>query len=201
MNTLVAKERNDFRKSTLKRLRNNGGIPAVVYGSDMNTESVSIKHVDLLKVMREVGRNGILSLDLNGKSKNVLVRDYQNDPINGKVLHVDFLQVEKNTEIDTKVSVILKGTSQGEKQGGMAKQFLHELDITAKANDIPDMIEIDITDFDIGHTVQVADIKKDYSNCTFHHEDEETIVTVDYVKPDPVSEEEETEAEVAASED
>lgn len=198
MNTLVAEERKDFRKSTLKKLRNNGRIPAVVYGSDVDTKSISIGNVDLLKVMREVGRNGIFSLNVGGESKEVILRDYQDDPISGKILHVDFLQVEKNTEIDTKVSVILKGTSEGEKQGGMAKQFLHELDITAKANDIPDAIEIDITDFDIGHTVQLADIKKDYSNLTFHHEDEETIVTVDFVKPDPVAEEEtESEAEVS----
>ena len=50
------------------------------------------------------------------------------------------------------------------------------MDITAKANDIPDNIEIDITDFEIGHTVRVEDIKKDYSNCTINHEDDETIV-------------------------
>ena len=58
----------------------------------------------------------------------------------------------------------------------MAKQFLYELDITAKAHEIPDTIEIDITNFEIGHIVQVADIKKDYRNCKFLHEDEETIV-------------------------
>ncbi|WP_085993345.1 50S ribosomal protein L25/general stress protein Ctc [Oceanobacillus senegalensis] len=199
MNALVAQERKDLRKSTLKRLRNDGGIPAIVYGSNINTQSISIKSLDLLKVIRDVGRNGILSLNLNGKSKNVVLRDYQTNPINSKILHVDFLQVDENTEIDTKVSVILKGTSEGEKTGGIAKQFLHELDITAKANDIPDEIEIDITNFEIGHTIQVADIKKQYSNCTFNHDDEETIVTIDYVKPDPVTEEsdETSEAEVS----
>ena len=83
------------------------------------------------------------------------------------------------------------------KLGGIAKQFLHELDITAKVNDIPDSIEIDITNFEIGHTVQVADIKKDYSNCTINHEDEEAIMMIDYVKP--VTEEEEDISKVEAS--
>ena len=182
MNTLVAQERKDFKKSTLKTLRNDGEIPAVVYGRDINTESIFIKNSDLLKVIKDVGRNGIISLNLNGKSKNVILRDYQNNPVTKDILHVDFLQVDKDTEIDTNVSVILKGTSNGEKAGGIAKQFLHELNITAKANDIPDSIEIDITNFEIGHTVQIADIKKDYSNCTIKHEDEETIVMIDYVK-------------------
>ena len=115
MNTLVAQERKDFKKSTLKTLRNDGKIPAIVYGSDINTKSISIKNADLLKVIKDVGRNGIISLNLDGKSKNVILRDYQNNPVTKDVLHVDFLQVEKHTEIDTKVSVILKGTSNGEK--------------------------------------------------------------------------------------
>jgi large subunit ribosomal protein L25 len=197
MNTLVAQERKNFKKSTLKKLRNDGKIPAIVYGSGINTESISIKNADLLKVIRDVGRNGILSLDLDGKSKNVILRDYQNNSVTKEILHVDFLQVDKHTEIDTKVSVILKGTSKGEKVGGIVKQYLHELDITAKANDIPDDIEIDITDFEIGHTVRVVDIKKDYSNCTINHEDEEPIAMVDYVKSETEEEEDISKVEVS----
>ena len=184
MSSLAAKERTSTKKSTLKKLRNDGKIPAIVYGRGINTESITIKSTDLLKVVKDVGRNGILSLDVDGKSKNVMLRDYQNDPITKEILHVDFLQVNKDTEVTTKVSVILKGTSKGEKLGGVAKQSLHELDITAKAKDIPDTIEIDITDFEIGHAVRVTDVKTEYSNCTINHEDEETIVMVDFVKPE-----------------
>lgn len=180
MNTLVAEERKKIKKSALKKLRNNGEIPAIVYGRDINTKSISIRNKDLLKVTKDVGRNGIISLNLDGNSKSVILRDYQNDPVTKEILHVDFLQVDKHTEIDAKVSVILKGTSKGEKAGGVVNQYLHELDVLAKANDIPDDIEIDITDFEIGHTVRIADIKKDYSNSTINHEDEETIIMIDY---------------------
>ncbi|RKQ34567.1 50S ribosomal protein L25 [Oceanobacillus halophilus] len=198
MNTLVAQERKDFRKSILKKSRNEGKIPGIVYGNDIKTDSFFIKNTDLLKVIKRVGRNGIFSLDHSGKSTNVILRDYQTDPITRDILHVDFLQVDKHTEIDTSVSVILKGTSRGEKSGGMAKQFLHELDITAKADDIPDTIEIDITDFEIGHTVQIADMKKEYANCTINHEDEEAIVMIDFVKPETEEDEEEaSEVEVS----
>ena len=192
MSSLAAKERTSTKKSTLKKLRNDGEIPAIVYGRGINTESITIKSTDLLKVVKDVGRNGILSLDVDGKSKNVMLRDYQNDPITKEILHVDFLQVNKDTEVNTKVSVILKGTSKGEKLGGVAKQSLHELDITAKAKDIPDTIEIDITDFEIGHSVRVTDVKTEYSNCTINHEDEETIVMVDFVKPETEDDEVET---------
>lgn len=197
MNTLVAQERKIVKKSTMKTLRKDGEIPAIVYGRGINTESIFIKYADLRGVLKDVGRNGIISLSLNGKSQNVILRDYQNNPVTKDILHVDFLQVDKHTEIDTSVSVILKGISNGEKGGGMVKQFLHELNITANVNDIPDSIEIDITNFEIGHTVQIADIKKDYSNCTFKHEDEEAIMMVDYVKS--ITEDEEDASKVEAT--
>ncbi|RHW32388.1 50S ribosomal protein L25 [Lysinibacillus yapensis] len=195
MNTLVAEERKDLNRSALKKLRKSGEIPAVVYGSDIDTKSISIKNADFLKVMKGVGRNGIISLNLDGEAKDVMLRDYQNTSITKDILHVDFLQVDQHTEIDAKVSVVLKGTSNGEKVGGVAKQTLHELDVTAKASDLPDYIEIDITDFEIGHSVRVADIKQEYSNCTFKHDDDEAIVIIDYVK---VVEEEEDTTEVEA---
>ena len=182
MNTLVAHERKDFKKASLRKLKNNGEIPAVVYGRDINTKSISINSADLQRVLKAVGRNGIISLNLDGQSTNVILRDYQNKAITKEVLHVDFLQVNQHTEIDTKVSVILKGTSIGERTGGIVKQILHEINITAKANDLPENIEIDITDFEIGRTVRVADLKKKYSNFTINHEDEETIIMVDFGK-------------------
>lgn len=194
MSTLVAQERKDLTKSSLKKMRSEGEIPAVVYGRKVNTKSIFIKRADLNRVIKEVGRNGIISLNIEGNSKNVILRDYQNKALTGDVIHVDFLQVDENTEIDTKVSVVLKGTSVGEKAGGVINQALHELNITAKANDLPDSIEIDITDFEIGHTVRVADLKEQYTNFKINHEDEEAVVTVDYVKQ---VEEEETPEEEA----
>ncbi|WP_449538620.1 50S ribosomal protein L25 [Ferdinandcohnia sp. Marseille-Q9671] len=197
MSTLVAKKRKEIKKSTLKKMRNEGGIPAVVYGSDIDTESIIINNIELRNVIKDVGRNGIFSLNLDGNSKNVILRDYQKDPVTKEILHVDLLHVEKNTEIVTRVSVMLKGTSNGEKVGGIAKQFIHELDITAKANDLPDHFEIDITELEIGQSVRVADVKKEYSNCTINHENDETIVVIDYVKVQRDEEEEINEVEVS----
>lgn len=190
MNTLVAQKRTDFRKSVLNKLRNSGKIPAVVYGKNIDTESISIGNTDLMKVIRTVGRNGIFTLDLDGEKKDVFLKEYQVHPISGKLLHVGLLQVDKETEIDAKVAVVLKGTSKGEKDGGIVQQILHELDITAKASDIPNEIEIDIADLEIGDTMKVADIKGNYHNLTFHHEDDEAIVTIDFVKMEEDIEEE-----------
>lgn len=190
MNTLVAEERKNFKKSALRKLRNNGEIPGIVYGRDIETKSISIRNKDLIRVTRSVGRNGIISINLDGKGKNAILRDYQYDPVTKGILHVDFLQVDKHTEIDAKVSVILKGTSKGEKAGGVVHQYLHELDVRATADNLPDTVEIDITEFEIGHSVKIADIKKKYKNCTINHEDEDSIMMVDFVNAE--AEEEET---------
>ncbi|WP_077620396.1 50S ribosomal protein L25 [Bacillus sinesaloumensis] len=196
MSTLVAQERKEVKRSSLKRMRSAGNIPAVVYGGDITTKSIVISNADLRRTLKAVGRNGIFSLNLDGQSNDVILRDYQSNPVTKELLHVDLLQVNQNTKIDTRINVILKGTSKGEKVGGTANQFIHELDITAKASDIPDYIEIDITEFEIGHTVRVGDIKKEYTNCTVNHEDDETIVLIDYVK---AQSEEEDSSEVEVS--
>lgn len=161
MATLVAQERTDFRKSTLKQARREGKIPAVVYGSDIDTHSIFIKNNNLLKVIKNVGRHGIFSLDISGNAKDVILREYQTDEITRDILHVDLLQVDQDTEIDAKVSVVLTGTAEGEKSGGIVQLILHELDIKAKANDIPDAIEIDVTELEIGQGIQIADIKRE----------------------------------------
>ncbi|WP_236939197.1 50S ribosomal protein L25 [Evansella clarkii] len=164
-----------------------------MYGSEINTRSISINRY-FITAIKEVGRNSIFPLKIDGKVKNVILRDYQNEFISNEILHVDLLQVDNDTEIDTKISVVLTGTSIEEKSGGFVHQFLYELDITAKAKDLPDEIRIDITDFEIGRSVRVEDIKREYINCLFKHEDEETIAIVGYVK-ERTSEEEETETE------
>lgn len=195
MATLVAQERTDFRKSTLKQARREGKIPAVVYGSDIDTHSIFIKNNNLLKVIKNVGRHGIFSLDISGNAKDVILREYQTDEITRDILHVDLLQVDQDTEIDAKVSVVLTGTAEGEKSGGIVQLILHELDIKAKANDIPDAIEIDVTELEIGQGIQIADIKEKYSKVTFQHEDDETIVLVDVAKEVPEEDSEEAQAE------
>ncbi|MEH7252299.1 50S ribosomal protein L25, partial [Neobacillus niacini] len=81
MNTLVAQERKDVKKSTLKTLRNEGEVPAIVYGRESNTESIFINYKELRNVIRKVGRYGIISLNLNETSKNVILRDYQSNPV------------------------------------------------------------------------------------------------------------------------
>lgn len=176
MTTLVAKERKESGNSALHQLRNDGKIPSVVYGKHKESKSIVVKNADLLKTIREVGRNGIISLDINGNSQDVILADYQYDPIKREIFHADFLYIDLSTEVHAQVHVALTGTSKGVEEG--IQQSLHELSITAKPREIPETIEVDISDIHEKQTIKIGEIRKKYSNITINHEDEEAIVSV-----------------------
>ena len=100
---------------------------------------------DLLKTIKDVGRNGVISLDVNGNTQNVIVTDYQVDPLKNGFIHVDFLAVDMSKEITANVNVNLVGDAAGVKDGGVMQQSLFEVSIAAKPADIPPSIDIDVT--------------------------------------------------------
>jgi large subunit ribosomal protein L25 len=175
---LAAKERKEFQNSALTQLRNQGNIPSVVYGKNEESKSIVVKNADLIKTINEVGRNGIISLDVNGNSHDVILADYQYDAIKREILHADFLYINMSTEVHAQVRVALTGTSKGVEDGGVLQQSLHELNITAKPREIPETIEVDISNIRVNQTIKIGGIKKTYSNITINHEDEEVIVSV-----------------------
>jgi large subunit ribosomal protein L25 len=177
-NTLVAKERIDFRKSALHQLRGQGKIPSVVYGKHEESKAIAVNNVDLLKVIRKVGRNGIISLDVNGNSEDVILTDYQYNPISHDILHADFHHINMSTKIHAQVHVVLTEAPESAETGGVLQQSLHELNISAKPKDIPETIEVDISKIKIGHTIKISDIRQNYSNIAINHDDDEVIVTV-----------------------
>ncbi|MBO0995486.1 50S ribosomal protein L25/general stress protein Ctc [Bacillus sp. SD088] len=174
---LAANRREHGRRSQLTEIRERGDIPAVVYGYRVENTPIFINSIEFIKTMREVGRNGVIALDLDGKKTNVILHEYQQDPIKNEVTHADFLAVDMKQEMDALVRVELVGEAEGAKQGGVTQQVLYELSVTATPSNIPEVFEVDVTDQQIGDTITVGDIKDKY-NITINHEEVETIVTV-----------------------
>lgn len=174
--TLQAKERKDFKRSALKMIRQNGNIPAVVYGSKLDSKAVYVSSADLTKTIRTVGRNGIISLDVEGSQHDVVLTDYQED-LKKEIIHVDFLAVDKSSNINVNVRLALVGEAAGVKDGGVLQQPLHELSITAKPDQIPQQVEIDVTQLQVGDTLTVADIKTG-GTYSINHEDEEVVASI-----------------------
>ncbi|MDQ0216196.1 large subunit ribosomal protein L25 [Oikeobacillus pervagus] len=174
---LEATKRDNFRKSALAKIRKEGNIPAVVYGKTFNGEAIAINSMQLLKTLQENGRNGVISLSIQGDKHNVVLQDYQEDHLKNEIVHADFLEVDLSSEITAPVRVNLVGTAAGVKDGGVLQQPLFEINITAKVSDMPDEINVDVSNLQVEEVISVGDIK-DQFNFEFNHEDSETIVSI-----------------------
>ena len=174
---LQATERTDKRRGTLTRIRKEGNVPAIVYGAKKENTSIYLSEVELLKTIKDVGRNGVISLDVNGNTQNVIVTDYQVDPLKNGFIHVDFLAVDMSKEVTANVNVNLVGDAAGVKDGGVMQQSLFEVSIAAKPADIPPSIDIDVTNLQVADTITVADIKE-LGNFTVNHEEDEVIASI-----------------------
>lgn len=178
MSTAIqAIERTEFRNSALTKIRKEGNIPAVVYGNKLESKSVYINGADFIKTMREVGRNGVFPIDLNGKKVNVMLTEYQADPIKNDILHADLLAVDMSKEISADVRITLIGEAEGVKDGGVMQQSLHEVSITATPANIPSAIEVDVTSLQVGETITVGDIKSS-KGFEINSDSEQTIVSI-----------------------
>ena len=174
---LQATERTDKRRGTLTKIRKEGNVPAIVYGAKKENTSIYLSEVQLLKTIKDVGRNGVISLDVNGNTQNVIVTDYQVDPLKNGFIHVDFLAVDMSKEVTANVNVNLVGDAAGVKDGGVMQQSLFEVSIAAKPADIPPTIDIDVTKLQVADTITVADIKE-LGNFTVNHEEDEVIASI-----------------------
>ncbi len=164
-------------RSSLNKVRNEGKIPAVVYGYGTKNTSVKVEEVDFIKLIREVGRNGVIELEVGSNTVKVMVSDYQINPIKNKITHIDFLAINMKSELTVDVVVNLVGEAEGVKEGGVVQQPLFQLSVTATPDDIPENIEVDVTELNIGDTITVGDLKADKA-YTINNEDEEAIVSV-----------------------
>jgi len=175
--TVKTQTRETGKQSNLTELRHEGFVPAVVYGYKTDSTTIAVSEIDLLKTLREVGRNGVMKLDVDGKSVNVVLSDYQMDVLKGKFVHADFLAINMSDELDVNVAVHLTGDSAGVREGGVLNQPNRELTVKVKPSEIPDSIDIDVSELAIGETLTVGDVR-DKIKFNVMNEDDFTLASV-----------------------
>ncbi|MCM3398009.1 50S ribosomal protein L25/general stress protein Ctc [Oceanobacillus profundus] len=179
---LKAAKRESLKKSANKEIRLSGQVPAVVYGKNKESKNVAVDSIELLKTVRDEGRNAIISLDIeNDSSVDVMLHEYQMDPINDQLIHVDFYVVNMAEEMDVAVAIRLEGEAQGSKDGGVLQQPLYEAQVRAKPSDIPEEITVDVSSLGLGEGLTVGDLKVTGS-FEILEDPETTVVTI--VAPD-----------------
>ena len=165
-----------------RRLRKTGRVPGIVYGSS-EPAMIEVDHNNLYYSLRnEAFHASILTLDLDGKKEQVLLRDFQMHPFRQQVLHIDFQRVDANKRIHMKVPLhfINADIAPGVKQsGGIINHVLNELEISCLPSGLPEYIEVDLAGLDLGHSIHVSDIKLPNSvEIAGHHHAGDAVATV-----------------------
>ncbi|MEO0093393.1 MAG: 50S ribosomal protein L25 [candidate division WOR-3 bacterium] len=149
-------------KSHSRKLRQNGLVPAILYGRGEEPKKLVINGKEFSKLLDTIkGKSPIIDLELAGEPVKCVIKLIQRHPITLNLLHVDFQKVHAREKISVAVPVILKGIDQsiGIKAGGILDHHLREIPIKAEVSKIPEHIEVDITNLKLGHSIHIADIK------------------------------------------
>jgi len=206
--TLAAELRTDEGKGASRRLRRANGVPAVVYGgkaggNDRKPVSITLKANELNKALEnEAFYSSVITLTVDGKEEQVVLKDLQRHPAKALIWHADFLRVNKNTKIKAHVPLHFlneescKGVKIG---GGKIMHQLTSLDIICSAGDLPEFIEIDVAALEVGGVIHLSDLKlpKGVESLALSHGPEHDTSVVSVIEPKGSKEDE---AEDAADE-
>jgi large subunit ribosomal protein L25 len=159
---LKAQIRKTVGNGPARTLRREGKVPAVLYGPKTETVLLSIDSKDFEQILKEASVGSVLlNLQIqNGKTstRSAMIKELQTHPVSGKFLHVDFYEIDMQKKITAKVPVVAKGHSVGVEVGGLMQYVRRELEVLCLPTEIPEAIEVDITDLDIGDSVHLEDI-------------------------------------------
>lgn len=158
MTTLNAQIRTE---KNLSKIRENGDIPAVVYGGNLSESlSVSVNREDFKRAWKHAGGSTTISLLVDGKKHDVLIHDFQINPGTDMVIHADFLAIDANTEVTVGVELEFSGVSAAVKSGvGHLEKMLHEIEVTCLPKDLPAHISVDISSLEnVGDHITVGDL-------------------------------------------
>jgi len=187
-----------------RRLRRAGNVPGVVYGAGKDAVPVQLDHKALfLQFRNEAFHASILTLDLEGKKEQVLLRDYQLHPVRNTIQHIDFQRVSASEKIHVKVPFhfINEDVAPGVKlAGGLVTHILTEADVSCLPKDLPEFIEVDLTNLEVGHSIHLSEIKvpAGVEFVQLAHGNDAAVVSI--TKPRGGTAADEAEGEAAASE-
>ncbi len=149
-------------KGASRRLRGSGKVPGIIYGGDSQAQAIELDHNNLYhKLKLEAFHASILSLDLDGKKEQVLLRDLQMHPFKLQVQHIDFQRVDPNKKVHMKVPLhfINADIAPGVKvSGGIVSHILSELDVSCLPKDLPEFISVDLSNLTSISSLHLSDL-------------------------------------------
>ena len=190
---LDAQIRTDEGKGASRRLRHNGLTPAIIYGGKEAPQSITLEHKELIKHLEhEAFYSHIISLNVEGKAQDVILKDLQRHPAKAIVMHADFLRVSSTEKFTTKVPLhfINEDKAPGVKLGGgIVSHIMTDLEISCLPKDLPEYIEVDLGELELGGTVHISDIKlpEGVESVALSHGADHDLSVANIIKPRGVS--------------
>ncbi|MGD9344275.1 MAG: 50S ribosomal protein L25 [Candidatus Aminicenantes bacterium] len=190
--------REAFGKNASRRLRQEGRVPANLYGAKAENVSLSLDKKDVFQILRsESGENTIFKISYDSKTRDVMIKEAQLSPVSGELLHVDLILISMDKEIRVTVPFILTGEAIGVKaEGGFVDFVTREVELECLPKAIPEHIEVDISELHLHQSVKLEDIS--LPEGAKWVSDPETVIAMIHAqaKEEVVVEEEELEEEV-----
>ncbi|SDL30428.1 50S ribosomal protein L25 [Natronincola ferrireducens] len=159
INSIESNIRNDRGTNANHRLRDEGFIPAVIYGKNMNTLPIEVDKREVENLIRYGGENSLIEINIGGQLQTAYIKEVQRSPVTRQIMHLDFQKVNADEKIYLSIPVVLKGRGFVEKGGAVVQQQIRELEIECSAANIPKKIEFDISHFKPGDLLKVADME------------------------------------------
>lgn len=180
--TLSVEKREEVGKGVARGLRRKGFIPAVIYkGGDSMPIQLSAKEF-LYFISKTAGEQVVVNLDFSNETRQALLKDYQVNPVMGNLLHADFQEVSATESMHVMVNIVISGEAIGVKRdNGILQYGLRAVEIECLPENIPGHIDIDVSNFGIGHSIHVGDLNLG-ENIRILTDSDELIVTVTALK-------------------
>ena len=189
---LNANNREATGKNKVNKLRAEELIPAVIYAKGEENLNVQVTSRDFDKVLRQAGTSTIITLDIDGENKDVLIKDYQTHPYKNQYLHIDFQAINQNETIRVSVPVVLLGREDLKIDQAVLVQNIDTVDVECLPKYIPQTAEVDISEFEIGDNRTIADLDIfGNENITILAEEDEVICSLQEASEEEIPEDEE----------
>ena len=201
MSKLIVKKRNNQGTSSSRRMRSDGLLPGIIYGSDKESNIVEMNLNQVEKILKNHSSDSVLiEVDLEDEgSVRVLLKEVQYHPVTSSILHVDLQRVVAGKPIQVDVAIELNGEPEGVKSGGIIDHKIHSLSVECLPKDMIESIPVDITNLEIGDSLTVSDITVT-SKIKILSDENLQVISINAPKVIDSSDEETEEADEASTE-
>jgi large subunit ribosomal protein L25 len=154
----AARNRADTGSGKAGRIRRMGRIPAVMYGHSGTSVALDLDAQEFASGLKGISESTIVRLEIDGKTHEAFVKDTQRSILDGKILHVDFYEVDQNTLVRARVPLHLSGNAAGVREGGILEFPLHEVELECLPKDLPESVSVDVSELKVNQSIHVRDL-------------------------------------------